>query len=148
MNSKRKSYEIQKLFPAVGYSGPIYLSFPIRHFLTKKYCRMPKSFLRSEATASNLMLLGSQYPFIRLAAHGTFNNDEPFNSALVFALDKNHDGLLKAGDLYNPSLQAHLVTLNACETALGKVATQRRGWFHPRFSIRRSELARCRVMAG
>jgi hypothetical protein len=73
MNSKRKSYEIQKLFPAVGYSGPIYLSFPIRHFLTKKYCRMPKSFLRSEATASNLMLLGSQYPFIRLEAHGTFN---------------------------------------------------------------------------
>ncbi len=82
-----------------------------------------KVLLRSEATAAYLMQYGDQYPIIHLAAHGTFNLDEPLASALLLAPDKNHDGLLRASDLYNLSLHADLVTLSACETALGKVAT-------------------------
>ncbi|PKN19872.1 MAG: hypothetical protein CVU71_05755 [Deltaproteobacteria bacterium HGW-Deltaproteobacteria-6] len=82
-----------------------------------------KVLLRSEATASYLMHYGDQYPLIHLAAHGTFNLDEPLASALLLAPDKNHNGLLRAADLYNLSLHADLVTLSACETALGKVAT-------------------------
>ena len=82
-----------------------------------------KVLLRSEATATYLMQYGNQYPMIHLAAHGTFNLDEPLASALLLAPDNNHNGLLRAADLYNLSLHADLVTLSACETALGKVAT-------------------------
>lgn len=82
-----------------------------------------KVLLRSEATATYLTHYGNQYSIIHLAAHGTFNLDDPLASALLLAPDKNHNGLLRAADLYNLSIHADLVTLSACETALGKVAT-------------------------
>ncbi|MBN2567833.1 MAG: CHAT domain-containing protein, partial [Deltaproteobacteria bacterium] len=47
----------------------------------------------------------------------------PLDSALLLAADSNNDGLLRAADLYNLSLNADLVTLSACETALGRVST-------------------------
>ena len=86
---------------------------------------IPKSnvLLRSEASKTNLLNLGSEYSVIHLAVHGVFDPDRPLNSALLLAADRNNDGLLRAGDLYNLSLSADLVTLSACETALGKVAT-------------------------
>ncbi len=86
---------------------------------------LPKSnvLLRSEATKTNLLNFGSKYSVIHLAVHGVFDLDKPLNSALLLAADRNNDGLLRAGDLYNLSLSADLVTLSACETALGKVST-------------------------
>ncbi len=79
--------------------------------------------LRSEASKTNLQNWGSKYSVIHLAVHGVFDQDKPLHSALLLAADKNNDGLLRAGDLYHLSLNADLVTLSACETALGKVAT-------------------------
>lgn len=78
--------------------------------------------LRSEATESNLKKYGGNYSIIHLAAHGIFDPENPLNSALLLAADRDNDGMLKAGDLYSLSLNADLVTLSACETALGKVA--------------------------
>jgi CHAT domain-containing protein len=86
---------------------------------------IPKSkvLLRSDASKTNLQYYGSKYSIIHLAVHGIFDLDKPLNSALLLAADRNNDGLLRASDLYNLSLSAELVTLSACETALGKVAT-------------------------
>ncbi len=82
-----------------------------------------KVLLRSDASETNLKILGGQYARIHLAAHGIFDIENPLNSALLLARDKDNDGMLKAGDLYNLLLNADLVTLSACETALGKVST-------------------------
>jgi CHAT domain-containing protein len=86
---------------------------------------IPKSkiLLRGEASKTNLQNWGSKYSVVHLAVHGVFDLDKPLDSALLLAADSNNDGLLRAGDLYNLSLNADLVTLSACETALGKVAT-------------------------
>jgi CHAT domain-containing protein len=82
-----------------------------------------KVLLGSDASKTNLQTMGIKYSIIHLAAHGVFDLDKPLNSALLLAADRNNDGLLRAADLYNLSLSADLVTLSACETALGKVAT-------------------------
>ena len=79
--------------------------------------------LRSDASKTNLQKYGSKYSIIHLAVHGVFDIDKPLNSALLLAADRMSDGMLRAGDIYNLSLSADLVTLSACETALGKVAT-------------------------
>jgi len=89
----------------------------------KKIFPDAKVLLRAEATASYLMQYGNRYPIIHLAAHGVFNQNEPLSSALLLAPDQNHDGRLRATDLYNFTLDADLVTLSACETALGRVST-------------------------
>lgn len=86
---------------------------------------VPKSniLLRGDASKSNLQKLGGGYSIIHLAAHGVFDLDNPLNSALLLAPDADNDGRLRVGDLYDLFLNADLVTLSACETALGKVAT-------------------------
>jgi CHAT domain-containing protein len=82
-----------------------------------------KVLLRGEASKTNLLNDGGKYSIIHLAVHGVFDLDKPLNSALLLAADINNNGLLRARDLYNLSLRADLVTLSACETALGKVST-------------------------
>lgn len=80
-------------------------------------------FLRGEASKTRFLDLGSRYSMIHLAVHGAFDPENPLDSVLLLAPDGNSDGLLRASDLYHLSLNADLVTLSACETALGKVAT-------------------------
>lgn len=86
---------------------------------------IPQSWvlLRDEASKSNLQNLGGRYPIIHLAVHGVFDPTAPLDSALLLARDAGDDGIVRASDLYTLSLNAGLITLSACETALGKVAT-------------------------
>ena len=48
------------------------------------------------APGTNLKTYGSQYYFIHLAVHGTFDMDKPLNSALLLARDKGNEALRQA----------------------------------------------------
>jgi CHAT domain-containing protein len=66
----------------------------------------------------------SQYRLLHFATHALSNNEHADLSGIVFSLVDEHgqpvDGFLRLHEIYNLRLNADLVTLSACQTALGK----------------------------
>jgi len=66
----------------------------------------------------------SNYRIVHFATHGLLNSTHPELSGLVLSLvDKEgnpQNGFLRLHDIYNLNLNADLVVLSACQTALGK----------------------------
>jgi CHAT domain-containing protein len=69
-----------------------------------------------------LNIKDTAYSIIHLATHGLVNEQEP-NLSCIFTHGQNeNNSIVYAGELYNVKLKASLVTLSACQTALGKNA--------------------------
>jgi CHAT domain-containing protein/tetratricopeptide (TPR) repeat protein len=66
----------------------------------------------------------SRHRIVHLATHGIVDSQRPSLSALVLSLVDEHggrqNGYLRLPDIYNMRLDADLVVLSACQTALGK----------------------------
>jgi CHAT domain-containing protein len=78
---------------------------------------------RKRATESIVKQFGHQYQVLHFASHGIFDSSDPLSSAILLAPDIQNDGRLSVGELYAMDLNAELVTLSACETGLGKLAS-------------------------
>ena len=78
---------------------------------------------RKDASETNFKNAGGHFARLHFASHGKFNADSPLQSGLYLARDTANDGVLTVGELYSMSINADLVTLSACETGLGKVAS-------------------------
>jgi CHAT domain-containing protein len=79
-----------------------------------------KVLLRKKATETALKKYGSSFKNIHFAMHGLFEAEKPLTSGLFLAPDSENDGRLTVSELYDLELNADLVTLSACETALGE----------------------------
>ena len=79
-------------------------------------------FAASRASATSPEL--ARYAIVHFATHGLINNQHPELSGIVLSLVDEHgrpqNGFLRLYDIYNLKLQADLVVLSACQTALGK----------------------------
>ncbi|MEW6128788.1 MAG: CHAT domain-containing protein [Acidobacteriota bacterium] len=66
----------------------------------------------------------SRYRFIHFATHGLLDNHNPEMSSIVLSLydesGKSQNGYLRFADICDLKLNAELVVLSACQTALGK----------------------------
>jgi CHAT domain-containing protein len=82
-----------------------------------------KLFIK-EAANEELIKKGAlaDFDYIHLATHGFVNSQYPELSGLLLTQNKNssEDGILYSGEILGLALKAELVTLSACETALGK----------------------------
>jgi len=78
---------------------------------------------RKRATESAVKQYGPQFQILHFASHGVFDNDHPLSSAILLAPDNQNDGRLTVSELYAMDLNAELITLSACETGLGKLAS-------------------------
>jgi CHAT domain-containing protein len=78
---------------------------------------------RQSASRDLFMRAGSQYNILHFATHGESDSAEPSASALLLAGRTQQDSVLTARDIYRVALpQASLVTLSACNTALGPMS--------------------------
>jgi CHAT domain-containing protein len=62
-----------------------------------------------------------QYGIVHFATHAVASDGQPFYSTLILAPDSapGHDGFLQAFEVLRTPLQANLVVLSGCETAMG-----------------------------
>jgi len=81
--------------------------------------RESRALLGRGATESSFKRLAPGYDVLHLATHGTFNKRNPLFSGVELEADDADDGRLEVHELVGLRLNAGLVTLSACETALG-----------------------------
>ncbi len=75
--------------------------------------------LGARATESSFKNLAGDYDVIHLATHGYFNKLNPLLSGVLLERDAQDDGRLEVHEIFELQLHAQLVTLSACDTALG-----------------------------
>jgi CHAT domain-containing protein/Tfp pilus assembly protein PilF len=99
-----------------------------RRGLTLKPLLYPQThaYLGRDATEERAKSLGPESRLIHFACHGLLDERFPLNSALALSLPEHQaegqdNGLLQAWEIFESvRLDADLVTLSACDTALGK----------------------------
>lgn len=79
--------------------------------------------LGSEATESAFKNAVGGQSVVHLATHGWIHPNEPGSSALIMGAGGGEDGLLQFREILRLPLAADLVTLSACQSALGEVVT-------------------------
>lgn len=62
--------------------------------------------------------------YIHLATHSILEDEDPFYSRIVFALDEDpkEDGFLETYEIFDLTLNAELVVLSSCKSGLGKLS--------------------------
>lgn len=73
----------------------------------------------TRATESSFKKLAGSFDVLHLATHGYFNKNNPLLSGVELEPDAAEDGRLEVHEILGLTLRARLVTLSACETALG-----------------------------
>jgi CHAT domain-containing protein/Tfp pilus assembly protein PilF len=75
--------------------------------------------LGSHATEGAFKRQADHYSVIHFATHGFFNRLNPLLSGVELEPDRDDDGRLEVHEILGLKLHAQLVTLSACDTALG-----------------------------
>lgn len=75
----------------------------------------------SDATEMAAKTRVGKAKYLHFACHGILSDQDSLNSALALSKDSQNDGFLTAYETMQLDIAADLVTLSACQTALGEV---------------------------
>lgn len=81
--------------------------------------RHASAIVGPKATETWFKQIAGDYDIIHFATHGFFNRANPLFSGVQLEADTQNDGRLEVYEILRLHLRAQLVTLSACETALG-----------------------------
>lgn len=87
--------------------------------ITEFFSRERLVLVGNRATESSFKRLADRYQVLHLATHGYFNKLNPLFSGVELEPDEHEDGRLEVHEILGLRLKAGLVTLSACDTALG-----------------------------
>ena len=87
--------------------------------IARNYSRDSYLLVGKQATESAFKRVAGRYQLIHLATHGYFNKWNPLLSGLELEAGGEEDGRLEVHEILGMRLNAELVTLSACDTALG-----------------------------
>lgn len=79
-----------------------------------------RGYVEDAATEARAKSLMTRSRFIHFVTHGEVNQESPMFSTVVLKKGDGEDGLLYAREIAGLRLRAEMVTLAACETALGQ----------------------------
>jgi CHAT domain-containing protein/Tfp pilus assembly protein PilF len=123
-----RATDIERSAKESGLDGFVRLRFSrqeaeaIAEFAPEQKRLTALDFIASRETAESADL--SQYRIVHFATHGLLNSQRPELSGIVLSLvdesGRAQDGFLRLHEIYNLRLNADLVVLSACQTALGK----------------------------
>ena len=74
-----------------------------------------------DASEANFKQQAGSYGIVHVASHGEFNSNTPLLSCLRLSAGNGEDGRLETREIFGLNLDAYLVTLSACNTAIGKL---------------------------
>jgi CHAT domain-containing protein len=80
-----------------------------------------KIYIREDASETNFKKFAGGHDIIHVASHGEFNPNAPLLSCLRLSAGNGEDGRVETREIFSLNLDAYLVTLSACNTAIGKL---------------------------
>ena len=80
-----------------------------------------KVVTRQDATEAAFKKHAGDFDILYIASHGEFNPEAPLLSCLRLGAGGDEDGRLETQEIFDLDLDAYLVSLSACNTALGKM---------------------------
>jgi len=124
---KRDGKDSRRFFalanPATTYASPLAFAEAEVNAIEKLFSEK-QVYERKEATKAAVEDNSGGANILHFACHGEFNDMQPMQSGLLLAPDPKgeNDGVLQVHEIFGMNLPAaSLVTLSACETALGKI---------------------------
>jgi CHAT domain-containing protein len=79
-------------------------------------------FTGKEATEAKVKALSPRYNILHFATHAELDEKDPLLSRILLTASDQEDGRLEVREIFEMELNASLVVLSGCETALGKLS--------------------------